>query len=97
MNSDLSQIPIGDPEVWDFSYRYNLYNMDDTGLAILRMKYEKLIMIRRAKRDHEKQYFLIQEILGKIYREIMNRARNQKLNQIINDREVRETVQCASR
>lgn len=70
ITSKFSQIPVGDPGVWDFSMHYNLWQMADDELAVLRIKYE--LLVKRSKGD-EKLFWQIQEILGKIYREVMKR------------------------
>jgi hypothetical protein len=70
ITTDFSQIPVGDPGVWDFSMRYNLWMMTEDELEVLRIKYE--LLVKRNKGD-EKLFWQIQEILGKIYREVMNR------------------------
>lgn len=70
ITNDFSQIPVGDPGVWDFSMRYNLWQIADDELAVLRIKYE--LLVKRSNGD-EKLFWQIQEILRKIYREVMNR------------------------
>lgn len=79
--TEFSQIPVGDPGVWDYSMRYNLWQISDDELGVLRMKYE--ILVKRSD-GNDILFFQIQEILGKIYREIMRRKLTNKITEIEN-------------
>lgn len=70
ITTDYSQIPVGDPGCWDFSMRYNLWQLSEDELVVLTLKYEKLV---KRSIGNEPEYWQIIEILGKIYREIMKR------------------------
>lgn len=68
---ELSQISISEAITWDFEFRYDIYKMALPELKVLMLKYE--VQLKRIDRENKDQYFQIQDILGKIYREIMKR------------------------
>jgi hypothetical protein len=69
--TEMSQLSVGQVTVWDFDFRYNLPEMDLPDLEALMGKFEE--ELRLTNRDHEDRYWQITGILGKIYKEIMNR------------------------
>jgi len=68
---ELSQISISEAITWDFEFRYDIYKMALPELKVLMLKYE--VQLKRTDHGNKDQYFQIQDILGKIYREIMKR------------------------
>jgi hypothetical protein len=70
-NPEMSQIAVGEVTVWDFGFRYNLQLMDLPELEALMGKFEG--ELRLTGREHEARYWQINDILGKIYKEIMKR------------------------
>ena len=82
----VSQITIGEESIWDFGFRYNLFLMDITELEVLMIKYEvelkRTAISPRCLSGVEgsgvegDRYSEITAILGKLYREIMQRKVN---------------------
>lgn len=73
----MSQLSVGDVTIWDFGFLYNLALMDIPELEVLMIKFE--VELRRASRAQEERYWQITEILGKLYREIMDRKKKEYL------------------
>jgi hypothetical protein len=86
ITTEMSQITIGHETIWDFGFRYNLTLMDLPELEVLMVKFE--VEINRTERAHESRYWQITDILGKIYREIMNRKLTNHIRHIENNREI---------
>lgn len=85
-----SQVAVGDVQVWDFGFTYNLHVMDLPELEVLMVKYE--VELNRSGVsprclsgvEGEARYWEITDILGKIYREIMRRKLANKITEIEN-------------
>jgi hypothetical protein len=71
---EASNVPL-----WDFGFRYDLQVMDLVEVEVLMIKYE-LELKRNAWSPV--RFRSINEILGKIYREIMQRKLVNKINEI---------------
>lgn len=67
----ISQVSIGDEEVWDFGFRYNLRTMAQEELDVVMLKYET--ELKRTSEFQVDRSLIIQDILGRIYREVMKR------------------------
>jgi len=65
------QVSIGDEAVWDFGFRYNLRSMPTEELDVVMLKYE--IELKRNSDFQLERQMIIQDILGRIYREVMRR------------------------
>lgn len=67
----LDQVYIGDEAVWDFGFRYNLRIMSTEELEVVMLKYET--ELKRTSEFQVDRQLIIQDILGRIYREVMKR------------------------
>lgn len=67
----IDQVSIGDEAVWDFGFRYNLRSMPTEELDVIMLKYE--IELKRTSEFQVERSLVIQDILGRIYREVMKR------------------------
>jgi hypothetical protein len=67
----ISQVSIGEEAVWDFGFRYNLRTMAPEELDVVMLKYET--ELKRTSEFQVDRSLIIQDILGRIYREVMKR------------------------
>lgn len=65
------QVSIGEEAVWDFGFRYNLRTMATEELDVVMLKYET--ELKRTSAFQVDRLLIIQDILGRIYREVMKR------------------------
>lgn len=78
----MKNMSIGEEWVWDFGFRYNLILLDLPELDVLMVKYE--IELKRTSHWNKDRYNAINEILGRIYKEIMKRRRVILIESVIN-------------
>lgn len=75
----MTNIRIGEETIWDFGFRYNIPVLETEELKVLMIKYE--VELKRCAPGTDRHADII-KILGAIYKEVMRRNINQKLNQL---------------
>lgn len=80
----MKNMSIGEEWVWDFGFRYNLLLLDLPELEVLMIKYE--VELKRTSPLNKDRYNAINEILGRIYKEIMKRRRVILIESVINSK-----------
>jgi len=80
----MKNMSIGEEWVWDFGFRYNLIMLDHPELEVLMIKYE--VELKRTSIYNKERYNAINEILGRIYKEIMKRRRVILIESVINSK-----------
>lgn len=78
----MKNMSIGEEWVWDFGFRYNLLMLELPELEVLMIKYE--VELKRTSSWNKERYNAINEILGRIYKEIMKRRRVILIESVIN-------------
>lgn len=78
----MKNMSIGEEWVWDFGFRYNLLLLDLPELEVLMIKCE--VELKRTSPLNKDRYNAINEILGRIYKEIMKRRRVILIESVIN-------------
>ncbi|HNW75152.1 MAG TPA: hypothetical protein PKN44_16095 [Bacteroidales bacterium] len=80
----MKNMSIGEEWVWDFGFRYNLIMLELPELEVLMIKYE--VELKRTRTLNKDRYNAINEILGRIYKEIMKRRRVILIESVINSK-----------
>ena len=78
----MKNMSIGEEWVWDFGFRYNLVMLELPELEVLMIKYE--VELKRTNPMNLDRYNAVTEILGRLYKHIMNRKRLMMIELVIN-------------